>query len=97
MHAVGFAIDHALVKRLLAGQFPAWADLPIERVEPSGTDNAIYRLGADMAIRLPRQRSSADVPAGEPGGCRRSRRTYRWRSPSRSRSANRPRAIHAGG
>jgi aminoglycoside phosphotransferase (APT) family kinase protein len=65
MHADELAIDLALVKRLLADQFPAWAELPIERVEPSGTDNAIYRLGTDMAIRLPRQRSSAAVPAEE--------------------------------
>ena len=65
MHADELAIDAALVARLLAAQFPRWADLTIERVEPSGTDNAIYRLGADMAVRLPRQRSSGDVPAEE--------------------------------
>lgn len=65
MHADELAIDAALVARLLAAQFPRWADLPIERVEPSGTDNAIYRLGADMAVRLPRQISTGDVPAEE--------------------------------
>ena len=65
MHADELAIDAALVTRLLATQFPRWAELSIERVEPSGTDNAIYRLGADMAIRMPRQRSSGDVPAEE--------------------------------
>ena len=65
MHADELAIDAALVARLLATQFPRWAELPFERVEPSGTDNAIYRLGADMAVRLPRQRSSGDIPAEE--------------------------------
>jgi aminoglycoside phosphotransferase (APT) family kinase protein len=30
--------------------------LPIEPVESSGTDNAIYRLGDDMVVRLPRIR-----------------------------------------
>ena len=45
MHADELAIDAALVARLLATQFPRWAELPFERVEPSGTDNAIYRLG----------------------------------------------------
>ena len=65
MHADELPIDAALVARLLASQFPRWADLTIERVEPSGTDNAIYRLGTDMAVRLPRQRSSGDVPAEE--------------------------------
>jgi|HubBroStandDraft_4_1064222.scaffolds.fasta_scaffold534989_1 hypothetical protein len=34
--------------------FPQWADLPIEPVHSPGTDKAIYRLGDDMAVRLPR-------------------------------------------
>jgi aminoglycoside phosphotransferase (APT) family kinase protein len=54
MHADEVAIDVSLVGRLLAEQFPRWADLPIELVESAGTDNAIYRLGDDMAVRLPR-------------------------------------------
>ena len=37
----------------LAAQFPHWADLPIEPVRSAETDNAIYRLGDDMAVRLP--------------------------------------------
>ncbi len=43
-----------LVKRLLAAQFPQWAQLPLEAVHSAGTVNAIYRLGADMAVRVPR-------------------------------------------
>jgi aminoglycoside phosphotransferase (APT) family kinase protein len=54
MHADEVDTDPSLVSRLLADQFPRWADLPIERFESSGTDNAIYRLGEDMAVRLPR-------------------------------------------
>ena len=54
MHAGEVDTDASLVRRLLRGQFPQWADLPIERVESAGTDNAIYRLGDDMAVRLPR-------------------------------------------
>jgi aminoglycoside phosphotransferase (APT) family kinase protein len=53
MHVDQLDIDEPLVRRLLAGQFPQWADLPIERVESAGTENAIYRLGDDLAIRLP--------------------------------------------
>jgi aminoglycoside phosphotransferase (APT) family kinase protein len=53
VHADEVATDAALVRRLLAAQFPDWADLPIERVPSAGTDNAIYRLGSDMAVRLP--------------------------------------------
>ena len=55
MHADEIDIDVSLVGRLLAAQFPQWAGLPIERVRPSGTDNAIYRLGDDMVVRLPRR------------------------------------------
>ena len=54
MHAEEVETDVSLVRRLLAGQFPHWADLPIAPVESAGTDNAIYRLGDDMAVRLPR-------------------------------------------
>jgi aminoglycoside phosphotransferase (APT) family kinase protein len=55
MHADEVDTDAALVRRLLAAQFPRWAELPIERVESSGTDNAIYRLGDELAARLPRR------------------------------------------
>jgi aminoglycoside phosphotransferase (APT) family kinase protein len=54
VHADEAAIDAPLVRRLLATQLPHWADLTIERVPSAGTDNAIYRLGDDMAVRLPR-------------------------------------------
>jgi aminoglycoside phosphotransferase (APT) family kinase protein len=55
MHADEFDVDASLVRRLLAAQFPRWAELPIEPVEPRGTDNALYRLGGDMVVRLPRR------------------------------------------
>lgn len=58
MHAHEVATDAALVRRLLAAQFPDWAYLPIARVPSAGTDNAIYRLGDDMAVRLPRVESA---------------------------------------
>ena len=54
MHADEVDIDISLVARLLAGQFPQWADLPLSPVQSAGTDNAIYRLGDDLAVRLPR-------------------------------------------
>lgn len=46
-------IDAALVKRLVAAQFPQWAQLPVTPVEVDGWDNRTYRLGADMTVRLP--------------------------------------------
>jgi aminoglycoside phosphotransferase (APT) family kinase protein len=54
MHADEIAINAPLVTRLLADQFPQWAHLPVEPVPSAGTDNALYRLGDDMAMRLPR-------------------------------------------
>jgi aminoglycoside phosphotransferase (APT) family kinase protein len=55
MHADEVHIDIPLVRRLLAVQFPDWADLTLRPVSPLGTDNAIYRLGHDMVVRLPRR------------------------------------------
>jgi aminoglycoside phosphotransferase (APT) family kinase protein len=54
LHADEVATDVSLVRRLLTAQFPQWADLPIEPVASAGTVNAIYRLGDDMVVRLPR-------------------------------------------
>lgn len=65
MHANEVATDVSLVRRLLAAQFPDWADLQIERVPSAGTDNAIYRLGDDMAVRLPRVESATAQVAME--------------------------------
>lgn len=48
------ATDAALVRGLVAAQFPRWAGLPVVPVRSAGTDHAIYRLGDDLAVRLPR-------------------------------------------
>ncbi len=53
-------IDGPLAGRLIAEQFPQWASLAITKVRSAGTDNAIYRLGDDMAVRLPRIPSAAE-------------------------------------
>ena len=55
MHFDELEIDEALVLRLLGGQFPEWVDLPLSRIEPSGTDHAIFRLGDDLSVRLARR------------------------------------------
>lgn len=54
MHADEVDIDVSLVRRLLVAQFPQWADLPIQPIPSGGTDNAIYRLGNTLSVRLPR-------------------------------------------
>jgi aminoglycoside phosphotransferase (APT) family kinase protein len=53
LHADEADIDDGLVRRLLRGQFPQWADLPIERLASGGTVNAVYRLGDELTARLP--------------------------------------------
>ncbi len=53
-------IDVPLVRRLISSQFPEWSGLAVRPVESAGLDNEIYRLGADLAVRLPRRRIGAD-------------------------------------
>ncbi|MFI1654172.1 aminoglycoside phosphotransferase family protein [Streptomyces sp. NPDC020472] len=48
------AIDTGLVERLIAAQFPDWAGLPVREVDSAGTDNAMFRLGDEYAVRLPK-------------------------------------------
>jgi aminoglycoside phosphotransferase (APT) family kinase protein len=47
-----------LVRRLVAKRFPQWAGLPTTPVRSAGTDNALYRLGDDLVVRLPRTASA---------------------------------------
>jgi len=54
MHDDEVETDPDLVRRLLSGQFPHWADRSIELVDSYGTDHDIYRLGDDHSARLPR-------------------------------------------
>lgn len=50
-------IDATLVRRLVASQFPQWADLPVTPVRVDGWDNRTYRLGDEMTARLPTHES----------------------------------------
>ncbi|MEU3980609.1 aminoglycoside phosphotransferase family protein [Streptomyces sp. NPDC026672] len=47
-------IDAALVRRLVDTQFPQWAELHLELLDPAGSDHVIYRLGEELSVRLPR-------------------------------------------
>ncbi|MFJ5550888.1 aminoglycoside phosphotransferase family protein [Streptomyces sp. NPDC093225] len=53
MHPGQQPVDEDLVRRLVAGQFPRWAALPVTRIVSGGTVNAMFRLGDDMVVRLP--------------------------------------------
>ena len=56
------------VARLVAGQFPQWAGLPVVPVELNGHDNTTFRLGAELSVRLP----SADSYVAQIG------KEHRW-------------------
>ncbi|WP_054311060.1 aminoglycoside phosphotransferase family protein [Mesorhizobium sp. 1M-11] len=58
-------IDKALVRRLIAAQFPQWTDLPIRKVEPGGWDNRTFLLGDEMSVRLPSAAGYAAQVANE--------------------------------
>jgi aminoglycoside phosphotransferase (APT) family kinase protein len=51
-------IDSALVATLLAEQHPDLAHLPLQVVD-AGWDNALFRLGSLLAVRLPRRAAAA--------------------------------------
>jgi aminoglycoside phosphotransferase (APT) family kinase protein len=57
IHATKVETDKALVRQLIATQFPQWADLPITPVALGGWDNRTFHLGSEMSVRLP---SAAD-------------------------------------
>jgi len=65
MHADEIDVGDDLVRTLIETQFPQWAGLELARVEPSGTDNAIFRLGDSMSVRLPRIQWAAEQPQFE--------------------------------
>ena len=58
-------IDVPLARRLLAAQFPQWAELPVQPVGAAGWDNAIFRLGTELSVRLPRRELGARHLANE--------------------------------
>jgi aminoglycoside phosphotransferase (APT) family kinase protein len=60
-------IDEALARRLLASQFPGWADLRIHRVAKQGWDNRTFRLGEQLLMRLPSAEAYASQVEREHG------------------------------
>jgi aminoglycoside phosphotransferase (APT) family kinase protein len=65
MHEDELDLGEGLVRRLLAEQFREWSELPVRRIEPSGTVNAIFRLGDKLAVRLPRRDGPTEPTSAE--------------------------------
>lgn len=68
LHDDHLPIDTELVGRLVERSFPEYADLPIAPLDVSGSTNALYRLGEDFLVRLPRR----------PGGSASIEKEARW-------------------
>lgn len=49
----GVEIDAPLVRRLVSEQFPHWSHLSVSPVPRQGNDNWTFRLGDELAVRLP--------------------------------------------
>ncbi|WP_307868592.1 aminoglycoside phosphotransferase family protein [Micromonospora sp. C95] len=53
LHQGEIPVDEDVVSSLVTQQCPQWSHLPLSRAG-AGTDNTMYRLGADLLVRLPR-------------------------------------------
>ncbi len=60
MTAIKIEIDAVLVRRLLVAQHPDLADLPIRKTD-AGIDNAMFRLGDALTVRLPMRPEAASL------------------------------------
>jgi aminoglycoside phosphotransferase (APT) family kinase protein len=68
LHEDEIPIDTRLVRALVDRAFPDWEALPLRRLGSSGSTNALFRLGDDLLVRLPRQ----------PGGTATIEKEARW-------------------
>ncbi|WGF87441.1 aminoglycoside phosphotransferase family protein [Marinivivus vitaminiproducens] len=62
MHDDQLPIEADIVRAMIDDQFPAYRHEPIRQVDSSGTDHAIFRIGAEVAARFP-------LRAADPAAC----------------------------
>lgn len=55
LHSDEILIDAKLVRALVGRVMPDYADASVLRLESSGSTNALFRLGEEFLVRLPRQ------------------------------------------
>jgi aminoglycoside phosphotransferase (APT) family kinase protein len=58
LHHDEVRIDEDLVQQLLGNQLPDLANLDLQLITAQGTDNVVFRLGAELSVRLPRKSSA---------------------------------------
>ncbi|WP_191907820.1 aminoglycoside phosphotransferase family protein [Nocardioides cynanchi] len=68
LHDDEIPIDESLVRSLLGTLSTSYDALPLHRLDASGSSNALFRLGGDLLVRLPRQ----------PGGTATIEKERRW-------------------
>ena len=68
LHDDELLIDLSLVRALVDRALPECASLPLNRLRASGSSNALFRLGDELLVRLPRQ----------PGGSATIEKEARW-------------------
>lgn len=68
LHDDEIELDEPLVRALLTTLDPAYDGLPLRRLGASGSSNALFRLGEELLVRLPRQ----------PGGTATIEKEQRW-------------------
>lgn len=70
LHDDEIPVEPALVRALLGTLTPSYDALALRRLDSSGSSNALFRLGDDLLVRLPRQ----------PGGTATIEKEQRWLS-----------------
>lgn len=65
LHDDEIPIDTGLVRALVERAMPALRDRPVRRLDSSGSSNALFRLGEDLLVRLPRQPGESATIAKE--------------------------------
>lgn len=65
MHPDDLPMNDAMIRALVTQHAPQWAALPLQRVDSPGTDNAMFRIGSDLVLRIPRRRSAVALLSKE--------------------------------
>lgn len=65
LHDDEIPIDAGLVRALVDQAMPQSAGLPVRRLDSSGSTNALFRLGENLLVRLPRQPGGSAAIAKE--------------------------------
>lgn len=61
MHADEIALTEAEAGAIIAAQYPRYRTSAVEKLETSGTDNTIFRVGPDASARFPKRRSDPEA------------------------------------